>query len=68
MRQLVLILKSTNQPKELPNLRPQVPDIFLVLLIGNVSNGETVFEVTREHCGVSTTSSISVIRAYYACI
>ena len=32
-----------------------------------MSNEKTAFEVARKHRGVSTASSIGIIRAYYAC-
>ena len=46
------------------------PNIALLLTIGlrDISNEETAFEVTSDHCGVSTASSIGIIRAYYACV
>ena len=53
---------------ELAALRPRVPVCFLVLLIGDMSNEETVFQVANEHFNVPTASSIGKIRVYYACV
>ena len=66
VRQLDLIQQLTNL--ELAALRPQIPACFLMLEIGDMSNGETVFEVAWKHCGVSLASSFGITIAYCACV